>query len=402
MNVLVINQYASCPLYSSGAGERHYYIAKELSKKNVYTTIIASSSNHLLKKKPNTNKRNCLKENYDEVDFIWVKGKNYSSTSSFGRFYSWLEFLLRLFFIIDIPKPDIVVVSSMSIFPIIFAILLKFKYRCKLVLEIRDIWPLTLIELGSFKPYNPAILLFRMVEKLAYRRANFIVSVLPGFKDYFSDNFSFSKEIEWIPNGIDINLNKFTENERKISKFKVIYAGALGTANQMQIFLEAAKKLAEYKNIIFEIIGDGPEKENLVSYAKVNNLRNINFIAKVSKKEVAEYINKADLCFIAWKKCKLYSYGISPNKLNDYMLAKKPIISSSGLKHDPVRVANCGLVVEAEDHLAIAESILKLSRLPSTELKALGENGYQYILNNQSYKVISEMYYKIYKKLSGS
>lgn len=405
MNVLVLNQYASSPVYSTGAGERHYYIAKKLISKNVNTTIVSASFNHLFHTNPTIPRGKLItKEHLNGVDFIWVKIRRYSSLSGFGRAFSWIEFLSKLFFLKDIPRPDIVIVSSMSMMPAIYAAYLKRKYKIPFVFEVRDIWPLTYIELGNTTKYHPVVFFLGLIESFSYKQAVSLVSVLPGFKQYITKYFkSYAKEVTWIPNGISPDLldekTQLTQsNSRYGNNFKIVYAGAIGVANHTRFLVEAAILLKNQVDIEFHILGDGYEKPILEELSNRNGLTNVFFHQKIPKGEVNSFINLADVCYHGCKKSYLYSYGISPNKLNDYMLAAKPILSASGLDNDPAKIANCGIVVESGNARAIADGILYLKSLSNTELLRLGRNGFEYLMTNQTYDVLAEKYYDLLKK----
>jgi glycosyltransferase involved in cell wall biosynthesis len=153
-NILIINEYAGSPSY--GMTFRHYYLAKEFIKKNYNTTIVSASYSHFLKKYPDIKNKNYLKENVDGVPFLWVKVMKYSKSFDKKRALKWLDFTAKLFFIdkyID-KKPDVIICSTTELFAIIPAYYLAKKYKAKLVFEVRDIWPLTLIKIGGFSEKN--------------------------------------------------------------------------------------------------------------------------------------------------------------------------------------------------------------------------------------------------------
>lgn len=402
IKVLIINQFASTPEYSTGAGERFYYLVNYFQKNKIDSVIVSGSSNHLMVKKPKL-KRIFTLENIPGGKFVWLKLTNYKKENFIARVFSWFEFLLKLFFfpIDKSSPPQVVIVSSMSILPSIYALFLKKRFKSKFILEVRDIWPMTPIYLGGYSKYNPLIIFMGIIEKIAYSNADEIVSVLPSFNLHLK---KFQKDIgnfTWIPNAIE--NSKIIQRQKNVqigdNKFRVIYAGALGIANAMKFVIMAANLLKSHPEIEFNILGDGPEKANLINYSKELGLQNINFLEKVSKSEVSEFLNKSDLCIISWNNSPLYKYGVSANKYNDYMLASKPIISASNIDSDPVLISNCGIQVNPEDPKAIANGILYIQSLTVEERNKLGENGYNFIVNNQTYEIISARYIKLIKGL---
>jgi glycosyltransferase involved in cell wall biosynthesis len=404
MNVWVFNQFAGSPYNSSGAGERYHFIAKRLKQKYLLdVTIFAASYNHLFINQPRTSGAFTI-EYLDGVRYCWVKVPPYSSESGVGRLVSWIIFMLRLFVIPKtiMPSPDCVIVSSMSMFPIYPALMRKLfstKKKLKLIFEVRDIWPLTLIEMGGFSKWNPIIILLMFTEWIAYRWADTIVSVLPYAHQHIQSRVNRKVSVSWIPNGIE--LESFSERSPNLpliwsdlfeNKIIVSYAGAVGKANALEYFLQAHSKLINPSNFLFLILGTGPELDQLK--ARFEN-DSIIFAGKVPKKEVHNILCRSHLLFIGWHKLSIYRFGVSANKYADYMLARKPIISSGDLMYDPVKEARCGEVVAPEDALKIAEAIDRLAAMSVEQQVSIGENGYQYLLKNNSMEVISEKFYTL-------
>ena len=400
-NLLVVNQYASTPEYSSGAGERFYYLAPYFNEKGFNVTIISGAFNHLFLKLPKAI-RLFNDENIPGGKFVWVRLRNYKAESFFGRFFSWFEFLIKLFFypIDNKQKPDYVLVSSMSLFPVVYAIYLKYRFKCKFILEVRDIWPLTPVELGGYSEKHPFIFFMKIIEKNAYKKADSLVSVLPGFGRHVHNIIGYSKEVSWIPNGIqqEININNIQPiNNSK--KFIVTYTGAIGIANALEYLIEAAKLLSNIDDIIINIVGDGPEKDKLKNKVYSQKIKNVQFVEKVPKSEIHKILDNSDVCIILWRDKNIYKFGVSANKYNDYMLSGKPIISASRIEDDPVKVSGCGKQVVPENPHEIAKAIIELKSLSSKERIDLGQKGYNYVINYQTYLTLSDKYLQTLKNI---
>lgn len=173
--VWVINQFADTP--ESGWGERHFYFSQHWLKAGFNAKIISGSFNHVFSKTVNV--RGFYEyENYGGVDFSWVKTPHYKATSAL-RFYSMLVFMLCVLFlpIQRIGNPDVIIVSSMPIFPILSGYWLKRKYGARLLFEIRDIWPLTIQLLGKKSPNHPDVRFIGWFEKLGYKHSDAVVSL---------------------------------------------------------------------------------------------------------------------------------------------------------------------------------------------------------------------------------
>jgi glycosyltransferase involved in cell wall biosynthesis len=399
--VWIINQFAGTP--ESGWGERHYYLGKYWQQKGYEVKIISGSFNHMFNKLPNTDGIYTIEEK-DGLTFCWVKSPFYQSTSIM-RFWSMLVFAFRIYKlpIQALKKPDIILVSSMPIFPILPAHSLKKKYNArKLIVEIRDLWPLTPKYLGGYWPLNPMILVLGWFEKFAYKKSDAIVTVMHTPKHYINAISGNPKKLFNIQNGVNqevltTNLADTTVgNAIPKDKFIVGYAGTLGLANAMEYFIDAAKLLVDNKDICFVIIGDGYLKEDLVKQAK--GLDNVIFLDKVLRNQLQTVIKRFDICFISGRNLSLYCYGVSANKFFDYMLAAKPILAAYVANNDPIKMCGCGLRVFPEDPNAIKDGILRLYHTPKAELEIMGAKGKEYLLKKHDIKILADQFIEVFEK----
>jgi len=390
-NIWIINEYAGTPYH--GMEFRHYYLGKELVKLGDKVTVVSSSYSHLFKNLPKQQR-----EKIDGVDYLWLKTFNYGESHDKRRVLKWFLFMLKVFFLpFSLQKPDVIIVSPMAPFPILPAWILSKIYDAKLIYEVKDIWPLSLIELGGFAPSHPFIRFMAWFERFALKKSDIIVSNLQNYGEHMQKDVGINREFEWISNGVD--LDELSEEEpldaevaKKIPKDKFIigYTGTVGVANALDSFCEAAKIMQENDGIVFVIVGDGQEKANLMQkYAKLSNLL---FIDAIAKKQVQSMLALFDLCYIGLKKEKLFKYGVSPNKLYDYMYSARPVLYAidSG-ENNIVKTAECGVSVEAQNPRAIADGIKELYAM-GTEREKLGENGRQFILEHFTYDKLAQRY----------
>jgi glycosyltransferase involved in cell wall biosynthesis len=402
LNVWVFNHFASTPYTNTGAGERFYYLADYFAKNGWDTTVFSASYSHLFLRQPKR-KFPYSVEDHHGFKFLWVWVTKYNPSSGIQRLINWLSFVFSLFIINKrkLKKPDVIIVSSMSIWPILNALWIrKFHRNVKVVFEIRDVWPLTPIHIGGISKSNPVIRIMFWLEKLAYSKADHLVSVLPNadlrFKEVLGhEDFKFS----WIPNALEhtsFSEPSLSTQENQSSNFKVMYAGAIGPANNLSFLLDAVQMMAD-RDVEFTIVGDGPEREDLQLKAKGLKVK---FTGKVPKPEVHEILSEADLLFIAWRDIDLYKFGVSANKYNDYMKLSKPILSAGNLPFDPVILANCGVVAKPNSGDEIANGILQIMALSPQERAQLGANGYEYFIKNKTYDVISKKYIGLINSLS--
>lgn len=334
----------------------------------------------------------------DGVKFVWLKTMPYDPTSP-KRFISMMKFAYDLWKMNfrDFGQPDAVYVSSMPIFSVIPGLRKARHWKVPLLFEIRDVWPLTPIMLGNVSKNNPMIRLIGYLERIAYRKASAVISVLPNTKHHVVQRGGQPDKWFHLPNGVSPDLAEkvvpvpaILKDQIPADRFIVMYTGTIGLANAMEYVVEAAHLLKENSEIQFVFVGDGYKKQELQELQSEYGIDNITWIPKVAKNQVHDLINQADVCLISWHDKPLYELGVSANKYFDYMLAGKPILSAGNIPGDPVGEANCGVIASAEDPKSIADGILKLFNMKPDERDVLGANGRSYVMKNHTYSHLAK------------
>lgn len=389
MEIWLINHYAVTPEFSGGT--RHFEIGRELVRRGHKLTLFASSFHH------NTHKHvrrhvglSPVIEDYDGLRFVWVPGMGYRG-NSVKRLLGMLHFCLMLFPIAlkMKPRPDIVVGSSVHPFAALAGWALARFFGVPAVTEIRDLWPQTLIESG-ISARHPFILLLAMVERFLYRYSDSIVTLLPKAEDYISARGA--KAVHWIPNGIDMDSYSPPYLQEESDVFTVLYAGALGHANNLEVLIEAAR-LLEGEPVRFLVVGEGPEKEKLAELSR--GVTNFELRPSVPKREIPELLRSAGALIFHLRSIPVFRYGISPNKLWDYLAAGRPIVFACEAGNDPVAEAGAGLSVPPEDPQALAQAVLTLSQMTPEQRFSMGCRGYEYGLQNHSFRMLGERFEKV-------
>ncbi len=399
MNILLINHYAGGLKY--GMEYRPFYMAREWIKMGHSVTIIGADFSHLRKKQPEAGE-----EFIEGIRFIWLKSLKYQG-NGIKRVCNILKFVLDLYFLnFKNINPDLVIASSTYPLDIYPAQYIAKKYNAKLVYEVHDLWPLSPMELGGMSKYHPFIVLLQMAENYAYKKVDKVISMLPRAEQHMLEHGLDHNKFEYVPNGIELNdynqkienkINKQIEYLKKLKKnkeFVVLYTGAHGIANALdKLILSGAKLIKEKIQIV--LIGNGQEKDNLIKLSMSQDLKNIHFLDAVDKKDIPEILDIADVLYIGLKNQPLFRFGISPNKIMDYMMSAKPIISSITAGNDLVAEANCGISVPAEDEDAIAKAILRMKSLSKDEKEVLGLNGKKYVMEHHDYKILAGKFLKV-------
>jgi glycosyltransferase involved in cell wall biosynthesis len=403
--IWIINQYASTP--ETSIGGRHFHLARELALRGHTIYLIAASYTHVLRNPP------IINENYeikliDNIYFVWIKVPFYSNAHSKKRILNWFIFSIKLLFLtkLKINTPNVILMSSPSLIPFLSAVYIARKLKIRLVFEVRDIWPLTFIELGGYSKNNPFIRFLQWIEDKAYRDADRIISNLPMSWIHMVNRGMEKTKFTWIPNGFsrdDIQnlkqLDESVKNQIPSQKFIIGYAGTIGTANALEYLIEAANILKYNREIMIIIVGDGRTKSSLIDLKKLYKLNNVIFINSIPKDQVQSLLSLFDICYIGWRNHPIYRYGISANKIFEYLVSEKPILHSYSGVFDIIKEGDCGLTVPAEDPQAIAKSILEFKSMNINERIRLGKNGKKYAEQNFDYsKLATKLFNVLFNK----
>ena len=396
--VWMISQLAGSKQH--GMRFRDYYQAKEFLKRGYTPYVIAASSSHLRSTQPRVHE-NFTFEVIDGIQYIWVKVPDYQKSRSVGRALAMFVFALRLLTLNTkkLTPPAAIVLNSLAPFPSVIAKRWARRFNCKLIFEVVDIWPLTIVEIGNVSRRHPFVIAMQFFADYAYRNSDFVVSVLPCSQQYMVDHGMHKEKFVYIPNGTDGEIlgdgePLSDEILQKIprEKFLVGYTGKLGISNALDSLLKAAALLKDRKEIHILIVGDGVEKEQLEKTAQDLQLKNVTFIDYISKNMIQTLLQLLDVCYIGVVKKPLFMLGVSPTKIFDYMLSGKPILQAITAGNDIVGDADCGLSVEAENPEAIAQGIVSLHKMDDGERKRLGVNAKNYVLQHHTYDKLVEKY----------
>ena len=379
--VWIINQYASTP--ETGMGGRHFYLSQELAKLGYKVYLIAESHHHLLRAPPVMDE--VIQFEYTQgFTFVWVKLPRYKQAHSNLRVLNWFLFPLRIQKLKKLIRdsPDVILCSSPSPIAFLGAQRLAKKFSCRLVFEVRDIWPLTLTEIGGYSAKHPFIRFMQKVENRAYKVSDRVVSNLENSVEHMVGHGMQEDKFLWVANGfsldeVEMNVPLNLRAQEFIPKdgFVVGYTGSLGVANALDTLLLAALILKEFSDIKFVLVGEGNQKAVLKAIASQNGLTNVIFIDAIPKVEIQAVLRQFDACYIGWLKDDLYRFGIGANKIPEYLYSGKPILHSYSGACDPVSKYKAGLVCEAENAQALADSIMHLYKMSDEQRQAMGLNG---------------------------
>lgn len=381
--IWIINHYALTP--AQGGLCRHYYFAKELQKRGWNVRIFTSSAIHNTDINMIAADEPFFKDvDYEGVHYTYLKSSNYRG-NGLARIKNMLGFafhIKKIWKAYGKEKPDVIYTSTPDLFTAWKAELFAKKHKLPCVTEVRDLWPLSIVEYKGISEKNPAILALYVLEKKIYRRADAIAFTMPGGKDYVRDK-KWTKAVSTdkifnVNNGIDIALQEEQrekyiyedEDLQDTSKFKVVYAGSVRAVNDVGQLVDCAKKLQD-TDIKLIVFGDGTQKEMLEKRVAEENITNVVFKGRVDKKYIPSICAQADVNVINVRQTNVSKYGVSWNKLFDYMNAGRPILSTVKVNYDLIEKYDCGIACEKQDTETVCAALLKLRGMPKEEYEAM-------------------------------
>lgn len=405
MNILLVNHYAGSP--SLGMEFRPWYLAREWRRLGHEVTIIASTASHVRHEAVRI-ASDAEEATYDEQRYVWLRTPGYRTNGArralnvlafAGQLVRHAATLRRRY------RPDAVIASSTHPLDIVGCERIARPVGARLVFEVHDLWPLSPIELGGMSPQHPFIRLVQWGEDRAYAKADRVVSMLPCALPHMRSRGMPDAKWAYVPNGVDVSewdtatadapahVAASVAAARARGDFVVCYAGAHGVANELGTLIEAAARLRE-ERVHVCCIGHGPEKEVLVDLARARGAP-VSFLEPVPKRAIPATLRAMDALYIGLQPQSLFRFGISPNKLLDYMMAGRPIIQAITAGNDPVRDAECGVSVPAGDAPAVADAIRRLRALPDGARDAMGRRGTDYVRSQHDYRELAVRFLEV-------
>ena len=409
MNILYINHYAGSLRY--GMEFRPYYLAREWQKMGHTVRVIGGDFSHLRRENPVVEK-DFDTEVIDGITYQWVKTGSYEG-NGLKRAFTMFRFVGKLWCkakkIAREFRPDVVISSSTYPLDSYAAYRIAKKAKAKYIHEAHDIWPLTLTEIGGMGKLNPFVVLLAIAERRTYKKAESVVSVLPdSYKHMLQHGLQTKEKFFHIPNGVVLQDWENAEplpaehaetfaRLRAEGKFVVCYLGGHALSNSLDVYLDAAARM-KGENVAFVLIGSGVEKAGLMKRAADEGLENVVFLPPVAKKAVPTALCVADALYIGAKACALYRYGVSLNKVYDYMMAARPIVYGVEASNNEVADADCGITITPDSAEAIAKAISALQAMSPDARAKMGARGQAWVLENCEYHKLAERFFAVIER----
>jgi len=299
-----------------------------------------------------------------------------------------------------LPKIDVVISTSPQFFCGLAGYPVKLFKRVPWVLEIRDLWPESILTVGAIK--NKAIIrVLEWLESFAYRKANHIVPVTDAFKTYMVKKGIADNKITVIKNGVDLSF--YEPDKVKVSDtlageyggcFIASYFGTHGMAHHLETILEAAEILKDRSDIKFLLIGDGAEKARIRKMKEEKDLTNVIMLDQQPKAMMPEFWAISDVSLVLLKKSDLFKTVI-PSKIFESMAMKRPIILGvEGEVKQMLDESGAGVAIEPENAQQLAQAVVSLAD-NKEYMKSCGEKGRAYVTSHYDRTVLAGRYINI-------
>ncbi len=395
-----IHPYAGGP--GVGRYDRPYHLARHWQAMGWRCIVLTSSEHHLL-----DSPRSPGVANIEGVTYEFIRTPAYQG-NGLGRIVNMITFTAKLVqqgsaLAARHGRPRMVIASSPHPYCYLAAERLARRFASCCVFEVRDLWPLSLIELAGVSSSHPLVRITEWLERRAYRSADAVVSLLPCTREYMFARGLSEPRWHYIPNGVETAQNDcLVDSEaavlarkwRAAGRTVVVYAGALGRPNHVESLVRAMalQRLAGTDTGAI-IIGRGEMKLQLLALIEQFGLEDrVTVFEQIPKRAVLALFRQVDIGFISLRPEPLFRFGVSPNKLFDYMLAGLPVLFAVQAGNDPVSDAACGYSVNSGQPGAISEALTEFASMPTAARREMGQRGRSWVEQHHSYARLARDY----------
>jgi len=386
MKILLLNQAFVSP--EEPGHTRHFEMAKFLQTHGHELVIVASDLNYQTGQRTVARRGMFAEQVIDGVQILRAYIYPALHRSYFWRIISFFSFMFSsVWTALQVRDVDLVMGTTPPIFQAVSAWVVALIRRKPFLLEVRDLWPEFGVSMGVLT--NPVLIgLGRWLEKFLYARATHILVNSPAYKEYMIAKGVPEKKIMYIAYGTDVDMFNPQVDGSSIrvqlgmqDKFVVLYAGALGQANDIDTILRAAQRLNSEDKICFVLFGDGKERPRLQGEAERMKLSNVIFAGVRAKKEMPLVVASADVCLAILQDIPMFRTTY-PNKVFDYMAAgRATVLVIDGVSRKLMEDSYGGAYVQPGDDKRLAETILDLSKNVDI-VKQMGLNAREYLVKH--------------------
>jgi glycosyltransferase involved in cell wall biosynthesis len=397
MRIILLTQYF--PPETGAPQNRLFAMAKGLRDMGAEVTVLTAMPNYPdMRVHAGYRGTWSMRETMDDIDVrrVWLfvsKGRGLAT-----RLLNYFSFVFTalVYGLVKLRRADLLLVESPPLFLGIAAMWLARAKGAKLVFNVSDLWPESAVQLGLVKN-RLAIGLSERLEMRCYRRAALITGQTMGIVDNIRARCP-DKTVLWIPNGVDIDLIEDIGPVGDVrarhgipqDAFALAYTGIIGHAQGLEVVLRAAERLRDRPEVLFLLVGDGPERAGLMTVAQEKGLRNVRFIDPMPRRDVLALVAVCDGVVVPLRRNKLFE-GAIPSKIFEALALAKPLLL--GVEGEAKRLfveeGKAGLAYTPEDDAALEQAVRRYLDDPALRGEH-GANGARYVREKFDRRRITE------------
>ncbi len=392
LNIWIVFQYLMPPEYE--VRFRNIQMAEYLIEKGHNVLLVGGSYLHNQHINLVEGREPFVIREYQGLKFAHIKIGNYVD-NGIKRIWSLIQFQTRLYRLARKIAaasgniPDVMICDDAP-FPFYREIKTAERLGAKVIKEVRDLWPESLVAYGFLKRGSLLAKYIYHLERKIYERADRLVFTMEGGQDYIIDKgwdldsggrIDLSK-VHYINNGVDLDSFDRLKSQQLDDKYErcfsdlvpnFVYAGSIRLANDLERIVKPVSDLLdEGIQIHLTIFGDGQDRARLEKqYARHRN--HIHFCGSVPKTQIPSLLKKADICVLCYVQTDTYRYGGSQNKLFEYFAASKPVLSLVSVEYDLIERYQCGVVAQDQTVDAVKNAIKMIIGMDKIERDRMGQ-----------------------------
>lgn len=351
------------------------------------------------------------REKIDGIDVVRTWTYVAANSGATHRILNYLSYLVSAVFtfLFFCRRPNVIIATSPQFFCGWAGVIASWLKWTPMILEIRDIWPESIITVGAMKN-GLATRFLEFLEKWMYRSANHIVAVGNGYRDNILTKAKVDNRIDVITNGVDLDLflpidadQAFLQKYNLQNRFVCSYVGTIGMAHGLEIVVRAAATLKEQgrNDIVFCIVGDGANRQLLeekIEAAELGDL--VKLTGRLPKSEMPTVLASSHCLLIHLKKTDLFQTVI-PSKIFEAMAMQRPLVMGvQGESAEIVRRSKSGIEIESDNDQELVSAVIRLCD-DAEYYQSLCQAGRSFAGENYSRNVLAARYLEIIEAVAG-
>jgi glycosyltransferase involved in cell wall biosynthesis len=407
LRILILSHYFP-PEVSAGANRFHELARAWTAAGHAVTVVTAAPSHPAGVLYPGYRNKVWQEEKIDGISVVRLWTFLAPNRGFFRRVASYASYLIAATLAAPcLPKADVVISTTPHFFCGLAGYPLSRLRRVRWVLDVRDLWPDSIVAVGAMRS-NIWIRLLKVVERFGYHRAAHVVSASDAFLAHFKAYGIEDGKISVVTNGVDLSLfaaagdpESFRKRHRLDGKFVAAYVGTHGMAHQLEVILDAADRLRGRTDIAFVLVGDGAERAHLVERCRAMALPNVLMLPQMPREQVPEILAASDAAIVTLRATPLFELVI-PSKMFEAMAVRKPIILGvRGHAQRIVESGDCGLAFAPGDAAGLADRVVALAG-DSALRRRLGENGHRLVTTAYDREVLARRYLDVLHRVTAA